>query len=72
MKNNCVNLDYYRLKDINDVHINTNLPVEERIIDYIEQVGNPYRFKCGKIIVNLQFNENGDTLDDLFLKKLKG
>lgn len=41
--------------EIKTVHIDPELPVCERATDYLLQVKNPYRFRVGEIIVNLQF-----------------
>ena len=52
------------LVDINDVSINSELPKEERIADFVSQIRNPYLFKCGKYTVKAVFSENGQTLED--------
>ena len=36
------NVDKSTLVDLDDVEIHTELPLEERIADYIRQVKNPY------------------------------
>lgn len=35
---------------------------EEAMKKYLENIGNPYCFKCGNIIVELEFPQNGKTL----------
>ncbi|GHV00656.1 hypothetical protein FACS1894211_08500 [Clostridia bacterium] len=50
------------LKDISEVTIDTKKPVEERILSFIEQIGNPYLFKVGNTPVKVGFNGNGSTL----------
>ena len=52
------------LVDINDVTINTSLPREERLTDYISQIGNPYCFRCGKTVVKIGFADTEATLED--------
>lgn len=52
------------LKDIRDVKINTDLPREERLREFIEQIGNPYRFKCGKTIIKVKFADTQVTLEE--------
>lgn len=52
------------LVDINDVSINSELPKEERIADFVSQIRNPYLFKCGKYTVKAVFSENGQTLEE--------
>lgn len=55
-------LDKNRLIDIQGVKINDSLPVEQRLDDYIQQVKNPYAFRCGSVTVLLQFNPDGKDL----------
>jgi hypothetical protein len=52
------------LVDIKDVKANMDLPPDERKLDYIRQIKNPYCFKCGKTIVNLSFADTQTTLED--------
>lgn len=40
-------VDRSALKDIRDVHVNTELPKKERILDFIRQIGNPYCYRHG-------------------------
>jgi len=43
------------LVDIKDVKIKTELPLEERILDYIRQIKNPYCYLDHGVIVKLSF-----------------
>lgn len=52
------------LVDINDTKVNTKLPKEERILDFIRQIGNPYCYRCGKVVVKISFNDTDATLED--------
>ncbi|QIB69608.1 hypothetical protein Ami103574_09795 [Aminipila butyrica] len=52
------------LVDINDIKINTNLPREERIVDFIRQIGNPYCFRCGKVVVKISFKDTDVTMEE--------
>ena len=52
------------LVDINDVCVDPTLPKAERITEYVRQIKNPYRFKCGKFVVSVSFSDNGLTLED--------
>ena len=36
------------LVDIREVSVDKNLPKEERIVAFIRQIKNPYRFRCGR------------------------
>ena len=52
------------LVDIRDVSVDKNLPKEERIVAFVRQIRNPYRFRCGDFVVNARFAGNGVTLED--------
>ena len=55
--------DRNTLVNINDVQVNTALPITRRMEKYLEQVKNPYCFKCGETAVKLEFAQNGKSLD---------
>lgn len=44
------------LVDINDVNIDKKLPLEQRLQQYVQQVGNPYCYKCGEAVVKISFS----------------
>lgn len=44
-----------QLVDIQDVQIDTSLSENERIRSFVEQVGDPYRFKVGDVVVNVLY-----------------
>lgn len=50
------------LVDIRTINIETNLPLQQRMIDYLEKVKNPYYFLCGETIVHVRFEPMGDEL----------
>lgn len=52
------------LIDIKTVKIDTDIPIENRIENYIEKIKNPYCFLCDDIGVKIEFSEDGKTLDD--------
>jgi len=52
------------LVDINDITVDTKLPREERILDFIRQIKNPYCYRCGKVVVKISFNDTDATLED--------
>lgn len=52
------------LVDIKDVKVNTELSKEERMLNYIEQIKNPYCFKCGKVIVKISHANTEITIED--------
>lgn len=61
---NVEEVDTNSLVDIRDVKINTDLPAEERIKDFIRQIKNPYCFKYDKMVVKLNFEETDITFED--------
>ena len=63
-----VNLD--ELVDIRDVTVNTSLPKDERLLDYLAQIKNPYCFKHGKTVVKVSFADTEATLEDRLEKYL--
>lgn len=52
------------LVDIRDIQINPGQSREERIRDFVRQIGNPYCFRVGKVAVKVSFAEDGATLED--------
>ena len=46
----------------NNEKVNHRLKGEERIKDFLEQVGNPYCFNCGDYIVKVGFTDTSATL----------
>ncbi len=52
------------LVDINDTKVNAELPKEERTLDFIRQIRNPYCYRCGKVVVKISFNDTDATLED--------
>ena len=54
-------VDPATLRDIRDVEINTELPKEERILDFIRQIGNPYCYRHGKYVVKVSYADTDVT-----------
>ncbi|MDL2248454.1 hypothetical protein LJB89_02025 [Tyzzerella sp. OttesenSCG-928-J15] len=63
-------VDPAALVDIRNVSVNTDLPKEERMLDYLGQIKNPYCFKCGKTVVKVSFADTGATIEDRLEKYL--
>lgn len=55
-------VDKKALVDIKDVHVRMDLPKEERMDDYIQQIKNPYCYLSNGVIVKLSF-AGKDTLE---------
>lgn len=52
------------LVDIRDVSVSKELPRGERIAEFVRQIKDPYRFKCGRFTVQASFAADGGTLED--------
>ena len=64
-------VDPSTLRDIRDVKINTDLPKQERILDFIRQIGNPYCYRHGKYVVKVHFTDTDVTLEDRMLSYIR-
>lgn len=53
-----------KLVDIASIQIDTTQSKERRIADFVEQIKNPYLYKCGKFTIIARFAENGGTFED--------
>lgn len=61
---NKAKIDRSLLKKAEEVVINQNLPKEQRIKNYIEQIGNPYCYLDGDVVVSLSFAQSGANLEE--------
>ena len=52
------------LVDIRNVRVDKTLPRQERIKSYIQQIKDPYHFRCGEYIIHVKFANNGATLEN--------
>lgn len=52
------------LKDIRDIKIDDTMPKEQRIKDFVSQIGNPYCYRDGDIVVKISFSDTEVTLED--------
>lgn len=60
------------LVDIRTVSVDTSLPPEQRMMNYLEQVKNPYLFRCGDAVVSVRFSAGGTALDGLLKNYFSG
>lgn len=51
-------IDPNRLSDINSVDVNADLPIPERIRDYVIQMKSPYMFRVNGKAVKVVFNNS--------------
>ena len=59
-------VDESTLVDIKKINVDRDLPVNERVIQFIAQVRNPYCFKVEDTVVKLRFTENGSSCQEAF------
>ena len=64
-------VDTATLRDIRDVKINTELPREERILDFIRQIGNPYCYRHGKYVVKVSYADTDVTLEQRLVNYMR-
>ena len=66
-------VDPEQLVDIRDISIHTELPREERVLDFIRQIRNPYCLRHGKIVVKIGFSEAAKetTMEEQFESYLR-
>ena len=70
-KNNERNRNAFEeLVDIRNVEIDRNLPSDERIRSFIEQIKNPYCFKVGDTVVKVSFADTSNTITDNFINMI--
>lgn len=64
-------IDPATVVDAKDIVIDMNLPVQERLEEYVRQVGNPYFIKVGKVIVKMNHVDTTTTVNDCFERYMK-
>ena len=58
------------LVDIRAVSVDRELSREARILEFIKQIKNPYRFKCGKFTITAKYADTGLTLEDCLMQMI--
>ena len=70
-----VNLDDVKLEEVDeitDIKIDRRKPSEERILDFLTKVKNPYIFKVNSKLVRIRFSESSNlTAEDCLTNVLK-
>jgi hypothetical protein len=65
MKQRCHEpIDRDALVDIREVDVNQSLPTEEKIVEFIKLIGNPYLYKYGDKVVRINFSPNETTFEE--------
>lgn len=63
--------DKMDLVDIRDIHIDTQLPLEDRIQSYLQQIKNPYICRYGNLVIESTFGGEGQTLTECMQKLIR-
>ena len=61
------NADRSLLKDINDVVIDTSQPCNDRVRNYVKQIGNPYCYLDNGVVVEIGYAATQVSLRDRLL-----
>lgn len=57
-------VDPNNLQDIRDVKIDSSLTTEQKMVEYLKQIKNPYCYKHGKYVVKITYTEGGGSLNE--------
>ncbi len=58
------NINRTELRDIRNVKIDPALSKDERIKSFISQIGNPYCYLDGEIVVSISYTDTDVSLED--------
>ena len=61
------NADRSLLKDINDVVIDTSQPCNDRVRNYVRQIGNPYCYLDNGVVVEIGYADTQVSLRERLL-----
>lgn len=61
---NIEDINYDDIDNIDDITINSDVPPEDRIINFLNSTKNPYFFRINDTIVKFSFSENDITADE--------
>ncbi len=64
------NIDIETIPDIKDIKISRKKVIEERILDFIDNIDNPYLFKVDNILVKVEFGENNTSAEESLINVL--
>ena len=65
-------VDPETLVDVSTIKLNNDLPREERMRSFLEQVKNPYCYRVGKVVVKVSFADTDVSLEDRLEHYIRG
>jgi len=72
MKNiDITTIDPDTVVDADEINVDINLPVPERMANYAHQSGNPYFIKVGKVIVKMGHTSTTVSANDCFERYMR-
>ena len=57
-------VDRSKLRNLDQVKIDTSLPCEQRVKNFVEQIGNPYCYMDGDVVVSISYADTEVSLED--------
>ncbi len=60
-----------KLKDISEIRISKIKSSKERILDFLNNVENPYIFKVNNILVKIEFSNNNKSAEESITNVIK-
>ncbi len=67
--------DENQLVDIRDISVDSTKNKQDKLLDFIEKIKNPYLFKVGDIIVKVKFADNNksfqERMENIILSKIE-
>ena len=64
-------VDPNTLVDIHDVAVNPALSREERLMDFLRQIRNPFCYRHGKYVVKVSYVDTDVTLEDRMIAYIR-
>ena len=59
------------LVDIHDVAVDPQLPQQERLMDFLRKIRNPFCYRHGKYIVKVSYIDTDVTLEDRMIAYIR-
>ena len=59
------------MDELGSIKIDRRKPSDERILNFLTKIKNPYKFKVNGRLVRMRFSENGPTADECLSRMLE-
>lgn len=61
-------VDVHTLEDIDQVKVDKSLPKEERMLDFVRKIKNPFCFICNGMVVKTSYADKGESLENVLVR----